>query len=278
MKRVKKGFLLHFRKSHNFSWNLKSKAAAAVKYHSVVLFVFPQVTQFGKLFTSHRTSTQRMRRLVSTRMFAFVVRTMWPTTTLRCSLNSRATPQRPRRWLPTPSRPFTPSWPWWTRPRRGTRSRWSLWRASSLYGTWCGSRGCSPAAPRSHSSVSARRTIRVSPGHNTSVQLSHLWPQHNLCDSVRRVHRELNFREKIYIWPVISKQVEIFRGVFALKAEGVTVMKQKQSFTQRPDTECAVYQRWKWRRPFDCGRPSQGGFSSLSDSANSTSDSLCLTG
>lgn len=141
--------------------------AAAVQLH--VICVFPQAAQCGKLFTSHQTSTQRPRRLVSTRAFASAARTTWPTTILRCSSILRGTRQRARRLPLTPSRPFTPSWLRWRRPARGTSSRWSLWTASCLCGTQYGSPGCSPAAPHSRSSASAHRTSSVSSGDNSET-------------------------------------------------------------------------------------------------------------
>lgn len=134
------------------------------KFHGVLLFEFLQVAQCGKPFTSLQTSTQRARRPVSTHMSAFAQRTMWPTTILHYSLISRGTHQKPRHWLLTPSWPFTPSWLWWKRLWRGIRDRWSLWRARYLQGMWCGSPGCSPAAPHLGSSVSASRTNRTSLG------------------------------------------------------------------------------------------------------------------
>lgn len=140
---------------------VETKAAAFICF----LYLL-QVALCGKPFTSHQTSTQRMKQPVSTHTSASARRTTWPSTILHCSSISRGTHPRPRRWLLTPSRTLTPSWLWWRRPRRPIRGRWSLWRASYPRGTWCGSPGCSPAAPHSPSSVSSSRMNRAPLGYN----------------------------------------------------------------------------------------------------------------
>lgn len=74
-----------------------------------LVFLSLQVAQCGKSFTSHQTSTQIIRRLVSTHTFASACRNTWRIMTPRCCLMWRGTPLKPLRWLPTPSQPSTPS-------------------------------------------------------------------------------------------------------------------------------------------------------------------------
>lgn len=120
-----------------------------------------QVARCGKLFTSLQTSTQKTRRDVSIHISAFARRSTLPSTILLCSSISQRTHQRAHRWPQTLSLPFTLSWPQWRKLWRCIGAHWSQWRTSYVARTWCGSPGCSPAAPQSRSSVSASCTSKL---------------------------------------------------------------------------------------------------------------------